>query len=216
MSIVNLTNISILNNPSTFDAPFSFEITFEVISELQEDLEFKLIYVGSAESEAYDQVLEEIMVGPVPVGVNKFVFQADPPKVHLLPQTDILGVTVVILQVSYREKEFIRVGYYVNTDYKDEALREQPPPNVDFSKVERSILEDKPRVTRFNIPWDTNENQQIAQDEGMSMDSLPFQPAFGQIDTSALMKQSMDSAGSGMPRFGSMGAESGQQQGMEM
>jgi histone chaperone ASF1 len=31
--------------------------------------------VGSAESEAYDQELDNIMVGPVPVGVNKFVFQ---------------------------------------------------------------------------------------------------------------------------------------------
>lgn len=39
------------------------------------DLEWKLIYVGSAESEMYDQELDDIMVGPVPVGVNKFVFQ---------------------------------------------------------------------------------------------------------------------------------------------
>lgn len=33
-----------------------------------------MIYVGSAESSEYDQVLDSIMVGPVPVGVNKFVF----------------------------------------------------------------------------------------------------------------------------------------------
>lgn len=39
------------------------------------DLEWKIVYVGSAEDDRYDQVLDSIMVGPVPVGINKFVFQ---------------------------------------------------------------------------------------------------------------------------------------------
>jgi len=37
------------------------------------DLEWKLIYVGSAESEEYDQELDSCMVGPVPVGMWKLV-----------------------------------------------------------------------------------------------------------------------------------------------
>ena len=44
--------------------------------ELEDDLEWKLIYVGSADDEEMDQTLEEVMVGPVPVGVNKFVFHS--------------------------------------------------------------------------------------------------------------------------------------------
>lgn len=39
------------------------------------DLEWKIIYVGSAEDEQYDQTLDCIMVGPVPAGINKFVYQ---------------------------------------------------------------------------------------------------------------------------------------------
>lgn len=39
------------------------------------DLEWKVIYVGSAEDQSQDQVLEEVLVGPVPVGVNKFLLQ---------------------------------------------------------------------------------------------------------------------------------------------
>lgn len=35
---------------------------------LSADIEWKLIYVGSAESEQYDQELDNCMVGPVPVG----------------------------------------------------------------------------------------------------------------------------------------------------
>lgn len=33
------------------------------------------MYVGSAESEKYDQVLDEVSVGPVSVGINKFLFE---------------------------------------------------------------------------------------------------------------------------------------------
>jgi hypothetical protein len=38
------------------------------------DLEWKIIYVGSAESEEYDQVLDSVLVGPVPAGRHMFVF----------------------------------------------------------------------------------------------------------------------------------------------
>lgn len=39
------------------------------------DLEWKLTYVGSAESEKYDQVLDTVYVGPVAPGQYRFVFQ---------------------------------------------------------------------------------------------------------------------------------------------
>ena len=39
------------------------------------DLQWKLIYVGSADNEDYDQVLEDVFVGPVNVGINQFVLQ---------------------------------------------------------------------------------------------------------------------------------------------
>lgn len=39
------------------------------------DLEWKMIYVGCAESEEFDQVLDTIYVGPIPEGRHMFVFQ---------------------------------------------------------------------------------------------------------------------------------------------
>lgn len=39
------------------------------------DLEWKLVYVGCAEDEKYDQDLETVFVGPVNVGSYRFVFQ---------------------------------------------------------------------------------------------------------------------------------------------
>lgn len=48
---------------------------YEMFCFLTLDLEWKIIYVGSAESEEYDQVLDSVLVGPVPAGRHMFVFQ---------------------------------------------------------------------------------------------------------------------------------------------
>lgn len=72
MAKVHIVNVVVLDNPSSFSNPFQFEITFECIEDLKEDLEWKIIYVGSAESEAYDQTLDTVYVGPVPEGKNFF------------------------------------------------------------------------------------------------------------------------------------------------
>lgn len=39
------------------------------------DLEWKIIYVGSAESDTHDQVLDSVFVGPIPVGTHTFLFE---------------------------------------------------------------------------------------------------------------------------------------------
>lgn len=156
MSAINITSVNVLDNPSYFQNPLQLEIQYECLYPLQHDLEWKLIYVGSPESEKYDQVLDSVLVGPVAPGSYRFVFQADPPNPKQLPQDDIVGVTVMLLTCSYNQQEFMRVGYYVSTDYYEEQYREmETPPNPPLiDKLVRNILADKPRVTRFPIDFD--------------------------------------------------------------
>ncbi|XP_030757279.1 histone chaperone asf1 [Sitophilus oryzae] len=161
MAKVQLCNITVMDNPSPFLNPFQFEITFECIEELKEDLEWKMIYVGSAESEEYDQILDSVFVGPIPEGKHMFVFQADPPNVSRIPENDALGVTVVLLTCSYRAQEFIRVGYFINNEYNDPELRENLPSPPQFDKVTRNILASEPRVTRFKINWEEPNAQEV-------------------------------------------------------
>jgi hypothetical protein len=61
------------------------------------DIEWKLTYVGCAEDASFDQVLEEVLVGPIVVGEHTFVLQAPAPNHALIQNQDILGVTVVLL-----------------------------------------------------------------------------------------------------------------------
>ena len=60
---------------------------------------------------------------------------------------------MLILSCSYLDKEFVRIGYYVDNNYMEEEMRETPPEPIQFDKLIRNILADKPRVTRFPIKW---------------------------------------------------------------
>ncbi|KAI1333448.1 ASF1 like histone chaperone-domain-containing protein [Xylariaceae sp. FL0016] len=155
MSVVSLLGVNILNNPAKFTDNYELEITFECLEQLSKDLEWKLTYVGSATSDEYDQELDSLLVGPIPVGVNKFVFEADTPKTSRIPDADILGVTVILLTCSYDGREFVRVGYYVNNEYDTDELAADPPSKPVIDKIRRNVLADKPRVTRFAIKWDS-------------------------------------------------------------
>ena len=104
-------------------------------------------------SAEHDQELDSLLVGPIPVGVNKFVFVADPPDLKRIPSSEILGVTVILLSCSYDGREFVRVGYYVNNEYDSEELSAEPPQRAVIERVRRNVLAEKPRVTRFTIKW---------------------------------------------------------------
>eukprot|EP00887_Chlorella_sp_A99_P003412 scaffold7.g3412.t1 len=167
MTAISVTSVVVLDNPSLVSNPLQFEIQYECLYDLQDDLEWKLTYVGSAESEKYDQVLDTVYVGPVAPGQYRFVFQADPPDFSKLPTDDIVGVTVILLTCSYKNQEFIRVGYYVNNEYQDDALREEPPTTPLIEKLYRNILADKPRWDSGN----TTEQQASGLASGMEVDS---------------------------------------------
>ncbi|KAI9799010.1 MAG: Histone chaperone asf1 [Sarcosagium campestre] len=158
MSVVSLLGVKVQNNPAPFTAPYVFEITFECLEQLQKDLEWKLTYVGSATSSEHDQELDSLLVGPIPVGINKFIFEADPPNLKHIPTSDILGVTVILLTCSYDTREFVRVGYYVNNEYDSEELAAEPPAKPVIERVRRNVLDVKPRVTRFTIKWDSEDS----------------------------------------------------------
>ncbi|KAL0465111.1 histone chaperone [Neurospora intermedia] len=187
MSVVSLLGVNVMNNPAKFTDKYLFEITFECLEHLEKDLEWKLTYVGSATSDNYDQELDSLLVGPIPVGVNKFIFEAEPPDTKRIPIDELLGVTVILLTCAYDGREFVRVGYYVNNEYESEELINDPPPKPVIEKIRRNVLAEKPRVTRFAIKWDSEasappefppeqpEADEVADEEEYGADELAEQ-----------------------------------------
>ena len=158
MASINILNIIPKNTTSKFTDPFSFEIIFEVLSNLKKEIEWKMIYIGSAEDKKYDQILETIEIdGPFHLGSMKFEFTGEAPDISKIPESEVLGVTAIILCCSYNNQEFFRCGYYLNNIYDNEEMNINPPEKVDKDRIIRSLLADKPRITRFDIDWD-NEN----------------------------------------------------------
>lgn len=108
--------------------------------------------MSSPGNEELDQELDEAVVGPVPIGVNSFEFEGQPPDPAKIPAEDVLGVAALILTGTYKDQEFVRVGYYQNTEYDNEEMIATPPANIMFHRLMRNIST-KPRVTRFQIKW---------------------------------------------------------------
>ena len=148
------------------------------------DLEWKLIYVGSADSSAHDQELDSLLVGPIPLGRSRFVLQADAPDVTKIPDDQVVSVTVALLTCSYRNQEFIRIGYYVNNEY-ELADGETMPSVLDPARITRNILSDKPRVTRFPISWDAVDETAMTvsdQTQAQAMEGMKEEAAVGEDD----------------------------------
>jgi histone chaperone ASF1 len=170
MSLVNVINIIPKNAIDKFQNQFRFEIVFECLAELKSDIEWKLIYIGKADDTSFDQELDSVLIGPLQVGQMKFDFEADAPDWKKIPKEDLIGVTAIILTCSYTNQEFFRVGYYINNVYGDDILALDNE-EIDIEKVNRYILHDKPRITKFNINWDSN------------VDNIPTYSNFGMFDS---------------------------------
>nr|CAI9694982.1 unnamed protein product [Rangifer tarandus platyrhynchus] len=175
MAKVSVLNMVVLENPSLFHSTFWFEISFECNEALADDLEWKIVYIGSAESE-FDQILASVLVSPVSAGRHMFIFQVDAPNPSLIFETDALGVTMALITCSYHRQEFIRVGYNINSGYLSLELCKNPPLKPHFSQLQWNILASNPWVNCFHINWDNNmdrleatENQDLALGCGLPL-----------------------------------------------
>ena len=55
MAKVTISEVEVLNSECRFEDPFRFKIRFNCIEDLPEDLDWKVLYVGSANSCQFDQ-----------------------------------------------------------------------------------------------------------------------------------------------------------------
>ena len=194
MASINILNIIPNNTTSKFTDPFSFEIIFEVLSNLKKEIEWKMIYIGSAEDKKYDQILETIEIdGPFHLGSMKFEFTGEAPDITKIPESEVLGVTAIILCCSYNNQEFFRCGYYLNNIYDNEEMNMNPPEKVDKNRIIRSLLADKPRITRFDIDWDIENIDNVNNENKGENENFMFKDGKMDIQQFNLMKD--DKAG---------------------
>lgn len=132
------------------------------------------MYIGSPDSNDYDQVLEELDVGPIVQGSSEFRISCPAPDIALIPTDHVMGMTGMLIQASYKNQEFISVGYFVRvfeegteleneespvdeSSEEAELVLETPtikiPVPADHAKIMRTVQSDKPRLSRYEIKW---------------------------------------------------------------
>lgn len=183
MASINVLNIIVLEPTGKFTDDFKFEVIFECLSPLKKEIEWKIIYIGSAESEKFDQELESVDIGPLQVGTMKFQLDSNCPDYKKIPEGDLLGVTAILLCCSYNNQEFFRCGYYLNNSYDNEEMNTNPPEQVQIDHVVRSILAEKPRITKFSIDWDNEVNSiPVVHNEAAPTNNNEFMFQNGKMD----------------------------------
>ena len=67
-------------------------------------------------------------------------------------QSDVVGVTVMMITAFYRKQEFFRCSYFVYNNFTEEKGSDQGELVLDA--LVRSILVEKPRIRLYEIMWD--------------------------------------------------------------
>ncbi|PAV77195.1 hypothetical protein WR25_11646 [Diploscapter pachys] len=165
-SLVNVVSANFEPVSQPFTDSLSLEITFEAFEPLPGDLEWSLIYVPTGGTSEFDQKLDSVLVGPTPEGRHRFVFTADAPDASKIPKDDMVGASVLLLEIKYNEQKFMTLGWFVSNEYNDEALRLEPPATPQVDKLVRTIRVDDVRVTTFTIRWDPNQEDEMPPVEG--------------------------------------------------
>ncbi|KAF4677617.1 hypothetical protein FOL47_000572 [Perkinsus chesapeaki] len=129
---------------------------------LKEDLEWSMVYVGDANDSSKDQELDSVELGPVEVATMKFTFEAPAPDLTKVPKDDVLDVTGLFISASYQSREFCRIGFYLKHEYDSEEMNNEPPEEIDFTRLLRKIDVENPRITKYVINWD-EENEELQQ-----------------------------------------------------
>jgi len=104
----------------------------------------------------------------------------------------LLGITAVLITCSFRGKEFIRVGYYINNTYTEELLIENPPNPPMLDKVTRYLLADKPRITKFPIEWESHMEMIQTYNGGFIHANEAYQQMYNQDRSEMLDKKTIE------------------------
>ncbi len=159
--MIHIVEISFNNEKKAFTDQIEMHIKYNAVEALQSDVDFKISYVFDAQQPKYDQVLEELSIGPIPQGIGEFTLSCPPPTLDGVPVELVYGVQVLTIALSFEDQEFCHIGYYVNTSYNYDIPFEEddnghlsfvfPPNHPVVQDLVRIIHGDKPRVTRKQI-----------------------------------------------------------------
>ena len=75
MSLINVLNVIVKKPRTAFQESIDFDIYFESVKNLKHSLTWRIIYIGQASNDDYDQILEEAEMDCEVAGRMKFTLE---------------------------------------------------------------------------------------------------------------------------------------------
>ena len=174
MSKIRVTNILLNPAPEPFASKITVQIYVDLLAQIANDMEIRAIYIGSAESSEFDQILSQAFIPIKDLGQSYFELSMDAPDIEQIPTLeDLLGPSVLMVCALYNNQEFFRCSYFVyNNDIRKDAI-ELNEENFDVNSIYRCFLTDKPRIKLSDIDWeDWDYNNLVKVNNEEHIDSL--------------------------------------------
>lgn len=164
LPVVVINFVEILDPVSKFTEPFRFKISFSAAQHLEEDLEWSMIYIGSAEDDdggdMYEEVLEEVVVGPVGPGKHTFILEGPCPKLDKVPSGNIF-LGGIAINCFYKEKQLFKVAYFL----QNEEEAETPVSLVQAENTIGLSSEEEEEESIIDLTSDTEDEESLSAKE---------------------------------------------------
>jgi len=149
---IEILGINVIKNPLKLNEMFYFQILFELREILSENLDVRFVYVQSPTTKDGDDELDVYAIPANRIGKFKVNFLVASPTFYLESLIDVFGITLLLIQFTYLTREFMRIGYYVNNEICGPVERDSKSNLfLKINYIERNILKDQPRITKFSI-----------------------------------------------------------------
>lgn len=118
MALLQVTNILFEKSTQQIEDSIKIQVSFDSLKQL-ENIDWKVVYIADACDEEADQELDVINMESVDHGANEFEWEIPAPNYKILPDPfAIFDASALVLKVSYKDTEFLRINYFVVHQYK--------------------------------------------------------------------------------------------------
>lgn len=113
MGYFNITNIQFLQSTQGLTDSFNLKIKFECLRHINQEIQWKVLYVADSEDRACDQELDSIFMNDLAVGASEFDWVVPQPDYSKIPNpAEIFDSTLLMIIVSV--KGYFHYFFYYN------------------------------------------------------------------------------------------------------
>jgi hypothetical protein len=157
-----------------------WRVTIEAERQLEDAIDICFTWVVDVQDSTKDVELEELEVGPFPIGSHTVELECDAPEADDLNFDTILHPTCIAVTFKYRGNEFLHVGVPVRVHWTDPKHEEEIPEEIALDLLSRELLNKTYKNAKDidwgdaeaaqNVPLESSEDGDSSEEESTSAD----------------------------------------------